>query len=271
MPPDEKAPLYQTCDPGGGPPGDFAIRFKTAGTWSADQMGVVISTQDQEGYAACGINGTLWTNTDIPLCVTPGQAKLDPVLQWATPGPMNFGSPLGPTQLNATATSPEGVSLAGTFAYTPSSGTVLPAGASHTLTVEFDPTDPNYNSVAALVTVAVHYSFSGFFQPVDKEPTQNKVKAGSAIPIRFSLGGDQGLEIFAAQSPTQAKGGCPNTTTDIIEETVSSGSSRLSYDPVSNQYTYVWKTDKAWAGTCRVLTLELKDGTQHTALFTFTK
>jgi hypothetical protein len=26
-------------------------------------------------------------------------------------------------------------------------------------------------------------------------------------------------------------------------------------------YTYVWKTDKTWAGTCRELTLHFRDGT----------
>jgi Regulator of chromosome condensation (RCC1) repeat len=126
-------------------------------------------------------------------------------------------------------------------------------------------------SLSPFVLAELRYDFRGFFQPVDNAPTQNKLKAGSAVPIKFSLGGDMGLDIFAPQFPNQAKGGCPNTTTDIIEETVTAGSSGLSYDPVSSQYTYVWKTDKLWANTCRVLMIELKDRTTHTALFTFTK
>jgi hypothetical protein len=36
-------------------------------------------------------------------------------------------------------------------------------------------------------------------------------------------------------------------------------------------YIYSWKTDKAWAGTCRSLSLKLIDGTTHLAYFTFTK
>jgi len=57
--------------------------------------------------------------------------------------------------------------------------------------------------------------------------------------------------------------------TDEIEQTVTAGSSSLQYDAASGQYTYVWKTDKAWAGSCRQLTVRLVDGTDHVALFQF--
>ena len=40
------------------------------------------------------------------------------------------------------------------------------------------------------------YTFSGFFQPVDNSPTRNALKAGSAVPVRFSLNGNKGLAIF---------------------------------------------------------------------------
>lgn len=35
------------------------------------------------------------------------------------------------------------------------------------------------------------------------------------------------------------------------------------------RYSYTWKTVKNWAGTCRQLTVQLKDGSVHTALFHF--
>ena len=47
------------------------------------------------------------------------------------------------------------------------------------------------------------------------------------------------------------------------------GGSGLGYDPASGQYTYAWKTEKAWANTCRVLSLQLTDGTEHRAAFKF--
>jgi hypothetical protein len=118
---------------------------------------------------------------------------------------------------------------------------------------------------------AEHYDFTGFFQPVDNNPAVNKAKAGSAIPVKFSLGGDQGLDIFAAGYPLTRAGTCDQTAGDVIEETVTAGGSSLSYDLVTAQYTYVWKTNKAWAGTCRQLVVGLNDGTTHTAWFNFVK
>ena len=41
-----------------------------------------------------------------------------------------------------------------------------------------------------------------------------------------------------------------------------------SYDASSDQYTYVGKTDQAWANTCRHLVVMFKDGSSHRAIFT---
>ena len=112
------------------------------------------------------------------------------------------------------------------------------------------------------------YSFSGFFQPVDNLPVLNSVKAGQAIPVKFSLGGDQGLNVFEANYPKSQVIPCDSTApVDGIEQTVTAGSSSLSYDPASDMYTYVWKTEKAWANTCRQLVVKLNDGTFHRANF----
>jgi hypothetical protein len=45
----------------------------------------------------------------------------------------------------------------------------------------------------------------------------------------------------------------------------------LNYDAEADVYTYVWKTEKSWAGKCGTLTVRLADGTTHTALFSFVK
>jgi len=114
------------------------------------------------------------------------------------------------------------------------------------------------------------FNFSGFFQPVDNLPTLNAVKAGQAIPVKFSLNGDQGLDIFAAGYPKSQYIACDSTAAlDGIEVTLTAGSSSLSYDPSTDTYTYVWKTDKAWANTCRQLVVKLNDGTYHQANFKF--
>ena len=114
----------------------------------------------------------------------------------------------------------------------------------------------------------VVYDFGGFRQPVDPLPTLNSLKAGAAVPVKFSLGGFQGLAIFAAGYPKSQVIACDSTApVDGVEQTVTAGASGLSYDATLDVYTYVWKTDKAWAGTCRQLVLKLADGIFYRANF----
>jgi hypothetical protein len=42
-------------------------------------------------------------------------------------------------------------------------------------------------------------------------------------------------------------------------------------NPPIGQYIYVWKTDKAWASTCRQLDVKFVDGTMYSARFQFKK
>ena len=118
---------------------------------------------------------------------------------------------------------------------------------------------------------ALPYAFDGFFAPIDNGGVANRVKAGAAVPVKFSLGGDRGLDIFAAGNPRSIGVACGSADIDPVEQTVSAGSSTLVYDPASDRYTYVWKTAKDWAGSCRQLTIEFADGTTETALFSFTR
>jgi hypothetical protein len=131
-------------------------------------------------------------------------------------------------------------------------------------------TDNAGNTAMATISYQVAYSFAGFFSPVDNLPMLNTVRAGQAIPVKFSLGGDQGLDIFAPGYPKVQQIACDRSVPgDAIEETVTAGSSGLQYDPATQTYTYVWKTQKSWAGSCRQLVLRLADATDHIANFKF--
>jgi len=114
------------------------------------------------------------------------------------------------------------------------------------------------------------YAFTGFFQPVDNLPVLNQVKAGQGIPLNFSLGGDYGLDILEAGYPLSQPMACSSgAPVDDIEQVVTTSNSGLTYDATTDTYTYVWKTDKGWAGQCRELILRLTDGTDHLAHFQF--
>ena len=99
----------------------------------------------------------------------------------------------------------------------------------------------------------------------------NVVKAGQAIPVKFSLGGNMGLAIMAAGYPRSVAMTCAGGLQDAVEETLTAGGSSLSYDPTTGQYIYVWKSEKSWAATCRQLQVKLADGTYHNADFSFTR
>jgi hypothetical protein len=177
--------------------------------------------------------------------------------------------------LNSTATS-KNVSFTVTATDTCGSATVTTSQASGsafpvgTTTVTATATDGAGNQASCSFTVTVLYNFTGFFQPVDNLPTVNSVNAGQSIPVKFSLSGNKGLNIFAAGYPLSQAIACNFTgNASDIEETVTAGSSSLSYDAATDIYTYVWKTDKAWKGTCRQLIVRLNDGTDHIAHFKF--
>jgi uncharacterized repeat protein (TIGR01451 family) len=151
--------------------------------------------------------------------------------------------------------------------YTAAPGSVFPVG---TTSVTATATDVNGNTASCTFTVTVLYDFTGFFPPVNNPPTLNSVKAGSAIPVKFSLSGDKGLTIFLANSPQSGVIPCDASApvTDLVD-TVTAGGSSLSYDASSDQYVYTWKTDSSWAGSCRQLVVTLNDGSVHIANFKF--
>jgi hypothetical protein len=137
-----------------------------------------------------------------------------------------------------------------------------------TYVLTYSATDASGNTGSTTRTVYVIYNFTGFFSPVSNPPALNEVKAGQGVPIKFSLGGNQGLNIFADGYPASQQVGCAdNVPINVLEETDTTGTSTLSYS--GGTYTYNWKTEKAWAGTCRVFTIQLIDGTTHTAYFKF--
>jgi len=132
---------------------------------------------------------------------------------------------------------------------------------------EFADQASDHDPQVARITI---FDVSEFFQPVDNLPTLNVVNAGRAIPVKFSLGSNEGLNIFAAGYPRSEEIPCDSSVLVAgIEETVTVGASSLSFDATTRRYNYVWKTDKAWTGTCRQLVVKFIEGTTQRANFRF--
>ena len=151
--------------------------------------------------------------------------KATPTITWATPADITYGTALGATQLNATASVP------GTFAYSPVVGTVLNAGSGQTLSVTFTPTDAA-NFTTATKTVSINVLKA---TPTITWPTPADITYGTALErdaaerdrqrarrVRLHAGGGTILNAGATQTlsvtftPTDAANYTTATTTVAI-------------------------------------------------------
>ena len=150
------------------------------------------------------------------------------------------------------------------------SGGLLDTATVGARTFEVVGTDGVGNTTRRTVGYDVRYPFGGLTGPVDAPPAVNVVNGGAAVPVQFSLGGYRGLGIIAAGSPTSRQVACDaSLPADAVEQTIGTAGPSLTYDAVTDTYSLRWKTEKAWNGTCRRLTIQLADGSQHHALFRF--
>ena len=125
--------------------------------WSPDNVKVAFSSNRSGSFGICVMGadgsgvGCLTNGGDSNPSWAPLSAQpATPVISWANPADLIYGTPLSTTELNATANVP------GTFSYSPPVGTVLPAGAGQTLSATFTPSDAaSYTAVTATVRINV--------------------------------------------------------------------------------------------------------------------
>ena len=128
------------------------------------------------------------------------------------------------------------------------------------------------DGIEAFDIPALVCEFNGFFGNTQDPPNFNNSNAGNANPVIFSLNGYKGLDIFAAGYPASQQIDCTTKQpSGSIQPTSPLPSKNLTYDPLTDRYTYPWKTSKSWENTCRQLILRLSDNTQRTVYFNFTK
>ena len=118
-------------------------------------------------------------------------AQTSPIITWATPAAINYGTALSATQLNATANVP------GTFAYTPANGAVLSAGT-QTLSVLFTPTD---STDYATGTATVQLLVNPVTPTVTLTPSSPAITAGQSVILTAS-GGSNGY-VFGVGWPPE--------------------------------------------------------------------
>ena len=216
-------------------------------TVSTDTTGTTLTC------TATSAGGTSSQSVTVKVDVT--RPALSPVL--SSTGPVLLGGTLTVTPNATDATS----GVASSSCTAPDTSSV----GNKTLTCAA--TDNAGNTQTVTVPYNVVYAFRGFLAPVDNLPIVNTAKAGSAIPLKFSLSGNQGLGILAAGSPTVIRYTCaaggPSGDLGALATFSNSG---LQYDVTSDTYNYVWKTSSAMVG-CYQVDVKLIDGTSHVANF----
>ena len=114
------------------------------------------------------------------------------------------------------------------------------------------------------------YGFTGFTAPLITDGF-NVMKAGRAIPVKWSLTGLAGDPVVGAHaSLTSIRVDCATGTGDTVNpvDEYATGASGLQ-DFGDGTYQWNWATSASYAGTCRELRLTLDDTTVHRVLFSF--
>ena len=130
--------------------------------------------------------------------------------------------------------------------------------------IQLAPDDVDYGHSEAHATREL-FPFTGFLG-LQNPPAFNTAKGGTSLPVKFSLGSNRGLGIFAAAYPKFGRISC--TTGNPLEPLQAAENTGFRYDTANRHYTYDWKTTKSWTG-CRQLVLRFTDGTERILWFRF--
>jgi hypothetical protein len=167
--------------------------------------------------------------------------KATPTIGWPEPADITYGTALGASQLDASA------SVSGTFTYGPAVGAVLSAGSDQLLTVFFTPTDTtDYNPTSASTTINVSpVTPSITWAPpapiVDGTPlgagqldaTANVLGTFTYSPAAGAiLGAGIGEVLTASFTPTNAVDYSPVSASTTID--VSSSNAVTTWGPLAN-------------------------------------
>jgi predicted extracellular nuclease len=125
----------------------------------------------------------------------------------------------------------------------------------------------DHDPVIVGLNLVAPYRFEGYRPPVNPDNTAT-INAGSALPMKFTLNDATGLDVLFA-NPRSRQVSCA-TGAPLGDWEATAVTVGLTEFPAGT-YTYDWKTDKAWADTCRVFELTLDDGSYWTANVHFIK
>ncbi len=170
--------------------------------------------------------------TDTPLTTTIDVLRAMPAIDWPDPADITYGTPLGPTQLNAS------LSVAGTFAYSPDAGTILGVGQGQILSLTFTPTDStDYTTATATATINVDQAMPSitWANPADITfgtllgPTQ--LDASASVAGSYTYSPPIGTLLESGQDQVLSVSFTPTDTTDYTTATATATINVLPPNP----------------------------------------
>jgi len=103
--------------------------------------------------------------------------------------------------------------------------------------------------------------------PIQPAPTMNEANAGSNVPVKFTLSEQGGAPDAAAMFGSQEVNCTTLAPTGPIVPVQTPGSTVLETDGA--KFTFNWKTEDDWDGSCRQLMVRLQDVAEPVAIFRF--
>ncbi|MGA8938618.1 MAG: Ig-like domain repeat protein [Acidobacteriaceae bacterium] len=187
-----------------------------------------------------------------------------PVIAWATPSSIAYGTALSATQLDATA-SYNGAVVSGTFTYSPATDSVLSAGT-HTLSVSFTPTDStDYAKATATVSLTVTQA------QLTVTATNSTRTYGTANPtftgaMTGAINGDSFTESFSTTATQSSNAGTypivPTAAgTDLSDYTVQATNGTLTVTQAASTIALSASSSSIAAGQTLTLTVQTKSAT----------
>jgi 6-phosphogluconolactonase (cycloisomerase 2 family) len=173
-------------------------------------LSAAFSPTDTKDYSA--------VTTPVTVMLTVNKAAA-PTLTWAAPKAITYGTALSATQLDAVVKI-NGVAVAGTFTYSPASGTVLDAGSQ---TLDVTVTSPNFDTATSSTTLTVNKAAA----PTLTWATPAAITYGTAL---------SGAQLNATAKVNGTAVGGTFTYTPSSGTVPGSGSQKLSVTFVSTDY-----------------------------------
>lgn len=108
------------------------------------------------------------------------------------------------------------------------------------------------------------YSWTGVLRPINADGS-SIFKAGSTVPVKFMLTGDDAgiTDLVATLSYAKLSSGVVGTINEADTKATASAGNQFRYDATSGQYIFNWSTKGLSSGAYRLF-IDLGDGVEHT-------